>query len=168
MLQLTNTGLSDSLCIQGVGGVSAQNNAGEVVAICRTDYPGTESETIPTELQSGDTQSLTVPDAGSYYEWKGLSTSAQYYLNPPGIPASQGCQWGSPGDNWGNYAPINFGVGAKDGTTWISIMANTPTTTASYPGTVEIQGDISGSCSYSNGQYYSDGSPNSAGCTVSL
>ena len=166
MLQLTNAGLSSSLCMQGVGGVNAENNAGQVVSICRTDYPGTESETIPTELQPGQTQPLTVPDAGSYYQWEGKSTSAQYYLNPPGVAAAQGCQWGSPGNDWGNYAPINFGVGAKDGTTWISIMANTPTTTATYPGTVEIQGDISGSCSYSNGQYYSDGSANSAGCTV--
>ena len=167
MLQLTNSGLSSSLCMQGVGGVSAQNSGGSVAAICRTDYPGTESETVPTEIQPGQTQPLTVPDAGNYYVWEGKSTSAQYYLNPPGTDAASGCQWGSPGGNIGNYAPINFGVGAKSGTTWLSIMANTPTTTATYSGTVEIQGDISGSCKYTGGQYYSDGVANSAGCTVS-
>ena len=52
-LKLTNSALSSKLCIAGVGGVKATNNAGSVVAICRTDYPGTESETIPVELQSG-------------------------------------------------------------------------------------------------------------------
>ena len=168
MLRLTNSALSSSLCMEGVGGVTAQNNAGSVVSICRTDYPGTESETVPTVLQAGDNQPLTVPDAANYYTWEGKSTSAQYYLNPPGYGASDACQWGSPGSPLGNYAPINFGVGAKDGTTWLSIMANTPTTDATYPGTVEIQGsNLAGTCKYENGQFCSASGCNSAGCTVS-
>ncbi|OAL30609.1 hypothetical protein AYO20_08696 [Fonsecaea nubica] len=167
-LHLTNPGLSKSLCIPGVGGVQATNNAGGVVAICRTDYPGTESETIPVELQSGETEQLTVPDAASYYEWQGQSTSAQYYLNPIGVSASQGCQWGSPGQNIGNYAPINFGVGAKGGITWLSIFQNSPTTNAQYQGTVELKGNLSGSCKYSNGQYCGASGCNSQGCTVSV
>jgi SUN family beta-glucosidase len=167
-LHLTNPGLSTNLCIPGVGGVQATNDANAVVSICRTDYPGTESETIPVELQPGETEALTVPDAGSYYQWQGQSTSAQYYLNPIGTPASSGCQWGSPGGNIGNYAPINFGVGAKGGTTWLSIFQNSPTTNAQYQGTVELQGNLSGSCKYSNGQYCGATGCNSQGCTVSF
>lgn len=166
-LHLTNPSLSSSLCIPGVGGVQATNNAGGVVAICRTDYPGTESETIPVELQPGQTEALACPDAANYYTWQGASTSAQYYLNPIGIPASQGCQWGSPGSNYGNYAPINFGVGAKDGVTWLSIFQNAPTTNAQYQGTVEIQGSLSAVCKYQNGQYCGATGCNSQGCTVS-
>ena len=166
-LHLTNSGLSSSLCVAGKGGVTATNNAGQVVAICRTDYPGTESETIPVELQPGETEQLTVPDAGSYYQWQGKSTSAQYYLNPPGYGASDACQWGSPGKPIGNYAPINFGVGYSAGKTWLSIFQNAPTTNAQYPGTVEIKGDnLSGSCKYQNGQYCSGTGCNSNGCTV--
>jgi hypothetical protein len=168
MLHLTNSALSTSLCMPGTGNVYAQNNAGSIVAICRTDYPGTESETVPTEIQDGATQPLTCPDASNYYMWEGKSTSAQYYLNPPGYGASDACQWGSPGKPLGNYAPINFGVGASGGTTWLSIQANTPTTNAVYPGTVEIQGNLSGSCKYENGQYCSASGCNSAGCTVSF
>jgi hypothetical protein len=167
-LHLTNPGLSTSLCMQGTGNVQATNNAGSVIAICRTDYPGTESETVPTEIEAGQTQPLTCPDAGNYYTWEGQSTSAQYYLNPPGYSASDACKWGDPSQPLGNYAPINFGVGAKNGVTWLSIMANTPTTTAPYPGTVEIQGNISGSCKYQNSQYCSDSGCNQNGCTVSL
>ncbi len=167
-LKLTNTALSSKLCIAGVGGVQATNNAGSVVAICRTDYPGTESETIPVELQPGSTEALTVPDGSSYYNWEGKSTSAQYYLNPPGYGAAQACTWGSPGTPLGNYAPINFGVGASGGKTWLSIFQNSPTTNAQYPGTVELQGDLSGSCKYENGQYCGASGCNSNGCTVSL
>lgn len=167
-LHLTNPSLSSSLCVAGVGNVQATNNANGVVAICRTDYPGTESETVPVELQPGQSQPLTVPDAASYYEWQGQSTSAQYYLNPIGYGASQACQWGTPGTPLGNYAPMNFGVGAKGGVTYISMFPNQPTTSATFEGSVEIQGNISGSCKYSNGQYCSSTGCSSTGCTVSL
>jgi len=167
-LHLTNSALSSSLCMPGVGGVDATNDASSVVSICRTDYPGTESETIPLELQPGETEAVTCPDAGNYYQWQGASTSAQYYLNPIGTPASVGCQWGSPGGSVGNYAPINFGVGAKGGTTWLSIFQNAPTTSAQYQGTVEIKGNLSGTCKYSNGQYCGATGCNSQGCTVSI
>ncbi len=167
-LHLTNPGLSSKLCIPGKGGVQATNNAGGVVAICRTDYPGTESEVIPVELQPGETEQLTVPDAGSYYQWQGKSTSAQYYLNPVGFGADQACKWGEPSQPLGNYAPINFGVGFKEGKTWLSIFQNAPTTQAKYQGKVELQGDISDKCYYENGQYCGATGCNSNGCTVSL
>lgn len=167
-LKLTNPGLSKNLCIPGMGGVQAQNNANGVVAICRTDYPGTESETVPVELQPGQTNQLTNPNAATYYTWQGGATSAQYYLNPIGVDAADGCQWGSPGSNKGNYAPINFGVGYKDGKTWLSIFQNAPTTSTLYQGTVELQGDLSAVCKYSNGQYCGATGCNSNGCTVAV
>lgn len=167
-LHLTNPGLSTKLCIPGQGGVQATNKAGGVVAICRTDYPGTESETIPVELQSGQTQPLTNPNAATYYTWQGGATSAQYYLNPIGVPASEGCQWATPGSNKGNYAPINFGVGYKDGKTWLSIFQNKPTTLTQYQGTVELQGDLSAACKYQNGQFCGATGCNADGCTVAV
>ena len=165
-LHLTNSGLSSNLCIPGKGGVAAKNSASGVVAICRTDYPGTESETIPVELQSGETSELANPDAASYYTWQGKGTSAQYYLNPIGKDASQSCHWGQAGTDMGNWAPINFGVGHKDGKTWLSIFQNKPTTLSKYQGTVEIQGDVSDTCKYSNGQYCGATGCNADGCTV--
>lgn len=167
-LRLTNTGLSSNLCIPGKGGVQVKNSAGGVVAVCRTDYPGTESETIPVELQPGESNALTNPDASTYYSWQGKATSAQYYLNPIGVPASQGCQWSTAGSNMGNWAPINFGVGYKDGKTWLSIFQNKPTTYTSYEGSVEITGDLSDKCSYKNGQYCGATGCNADGCTVSV
>jgi hypothetical protein len=166
-LRLTNAGLSTKLCIPGQGGVQATNNAGSVVSICRTDYPGTESETIPVALQPGETKELTNPDSGSYYQWQGKSTSAQYYLNPIGFGPEQACRWGDPSQPLGNYAPINFGVGHSAGKTWLSIFQNAPTTNAQYQGKVSIQGDISASCTYQNGQYCGAAGCNSNGCTVS-
>lgn len=167
-LHLTNPGLSSNLCIPGKGGVEAKNSASDVVAICRTDYPGTESETVPVELQPGESNQLTNPDAHSYYTWQGKATSAQYYLNPIGKSASQACQWGTAGSNMGNWAPINFGVGYKDGKTWLSIFQNKPTTSNLYEGTVEIQGDVSDKCIYQNGQYCGATGCNADGCTVCL
>lgn len=167
-LHLTNPSLSTSLCIPGMGGVQATNKAGSVVAICRTDYPGTESETIPVELQPGQTQALANPNAATYYTWQGSGTSAQYYLNPIGTSAQDGCQWGSSANNIGNWAPINFGVGYSGGKTWLSIFQNKPTTNALYSGTVEIQGDLSATCKYTNGQYCGASGCNSDGCTVAV
>ena len=39
-LHLTNSGLSNKLCIQGTGLVNVQNNLQKNAPICRTDYPG--------------------------------------------------------------------------------------------------------------------------------
>ena len=112
-LKLTNPDLSKSLCIPGTGGVKAQNKAGQVVSICRTDYPGTESETIPTVLNAGETQELACPDSHTYYKWKDMATSAQYYLNPIGVGPEKACRWGDGSEPIGNWAPINFGVSKK-------------------------------------------------------
>lgn len=55
-----------------------------------------------------------------------------------------------------------------EGITWLSIFQNKPTTLTHYQGTVEIVGDIDGSCKYQNGQYCGASGCNEDGCTVSL
>jgi SUN family beta-glucosidase len=112
-LRLTNSALSKSLCIKGTGGVQATNKASGVVSICRTDYPGSESETVPTVIEPGETEELACPNSDTYYKWKGMATSAQYYLNPIGEGPESACQWGQAGKDVGNWAPINFGVSKK-------------------------------------------------------
>jgi SUN family beta-glucosidase len=54
-----------------------------------------------------------------------------------------------------------------DGLTWLSIFQNKPTTEETYDGTVEITGDIVGSCKYEDGQYCGATGCNKDGCTVS-
>ena len=113
---------------------------------------------------------MTCPDA-TYYEWTGKTTSAQYYVNPSGVSAEDGCQWGSSAKPWGNYAPLNLGVGYSAGSAWLSIFQNSPTTEESLDFTVTFEGDnMSGYCKYSNGKYCSGQNYddcNSSGCTVS-
>lgn len=174
-LQLTNPDLSTSLCIKGAEQVTiqVQNKLSQNVAVCRTDYPGTESETVPVNTNPGETQELACPNAADYYHWQGASTSAQYYVNPAGVSVEDACQWGSPANPWGNYAPMNVGVGYSNGAAWLSIFQNSPTTDVKQKFTVEIVGDnLSGTCKYSNGQYCSganyDQCSSTTGCTVSL
>ncbi|RJE17537.1 SUN domain protein Uth1 [Aspergillus sclerotialis] len=162
-LYLTNPDFAKTLCVQGVGGVHVQNHLGEEVAVCRTDYPGTEAETIP--LKAGaDIQPLTCPDE-KYYQWQGKTTSAQYYVNPKGYSTEKACQWGDGSEPIGNWAPINLGVGQNNGK-WLSIFQNSPTTNEKLDYNVKIKGDnLSGSCRYENGKFYSETSSNGSGCT---
>jgi len=174
MLHLTNAALSNNLCIPGSQEVTVlvQNTMSQQAAVCRTDYPGTEGETVPLDAQPGTTQNLTMPSSEDYYQWQGKGTSAQYYVNPAGTSVSDGCQWGSPNGNLGNYAPLNLGVGYSNGMAWLSIFQNAPTTNAKLDFTIELVGDnMIGNCKYSNGQYcsganYENCSP-TTGCTVS-
>ncbi|KAF1815296.1 SUN-domain-containing protein [Eremomyces bilateralis CBS 781.70] len=159
------------LCGKGTDKVSVKvkNKMGKNVAICRTDYPGTEAETVPVDAQPGTEVPLTCPDADNFYNWQGTKTSAQYYANPAGVSVEDGCQWGKPGGNTGNYAPMNFGVGFRDGSAWISIFQNVPTTNEKQKYTVRLEGDgMSGTCEYKDGQYCSDTGCNEKGCTVSI
>jgi len=174
-LRLTNPGLSKNLCMTGASQVTVlvQNKLSENVAVCRTDYPGTEGETVPLNAQPGQTTNLTCPDADNYYNWQGSHTSAQYYVNPSGVSVQDACQWGSDANPWGNFAPLNLGVGYSNGAAWLSIFQNAPTTDAKLDFAVEITGDgMSGSCKYSNGQYCSGPNENqcssTTGCTVSV
>jgi hypothetical protein len=173
-LHLTNPDLSSKLCMKGSDKVQVlvQNTLSQNVAVCRTDYPGTESETIPVNVEPGQTTNLTCPDADNYYHWQGGKTSAQYYVNPAGVSVEDACQWGDSSQPRGNYAPMNLGVGYSNGAAWLSIFQNAPTTDAKLDFCVEIQGDgIIGKCKYSNGQYCggADGTTCSSttGCTVS-
>ncbi|PWY90754.1 SUN domain protein [Aspergillus heteromorphus CBS 117.55] len=168
-LYLTNSALSKKLCIEGTGGVYAKNSLSDYVAVCRTDYPGTESETIPLGLEAdSDSQPLTCPDGDTYYKWEGKTTSAQYYVNPKGVSTETGCQWGNGSEAVGNWAPINLGVGADDGV-WLSIFQNSPTTTEKLDFNVKIEGDdLSGSCKYEDGTFYSESGSNDSGCTVEV
>ncbi|OAX80318.1 hypothetical protein ACJ72_05353 [Emergomyces africanus] len=168
-LRLTNPSLSRKLCMKGAGGVAVKNTMSEVVAVCRTDYPGTESETIPLSSTPGSIHELTCPDAGNYYTWKQMPTSAQYYVNPKGVSIQEGCQWGDGSRPIGNFAPINLGVGKRDGATFISIFQNKPTTTARLNFKIEIQGDnLGGKCRYENGMFYGANGANPDGCTVEV
>jgi hypothetical protein len=172
-LELSNTNFT-TICIKGTGGVEVTNNLDENVCVCRTDYPGTESETIALNTLPGQTYELTCPDANTYYQWKSpsgqvLPTSAQYYINPQGLPPSKACTWGDAGSNCGNWAPVNAGVGkGADGNIYISLFPNTPTNpdgTLDY--SIAITGDVSGKCSYSGGTYFMNGAKSATGCTVS-
>ena len=153
------------ICEQGAGGVTVQNKLSGNAAICRTDYPATENMNIPLDTQPGGTYPLTNPVSSNYYVWEGKTTTAQYYVNPMGVAVEDACLWTSPTNpsSAGNWAPINFGVGQDNtGTTYISIFANLPTSTATLNFNVEIQGANS-ECWYRNGQFYGGGN----GCTVS-
>lgn len=163
-LHLTQPSISQ-LCTSGASEVdiSIVNNLGASVAVCRTDYPGTEAETVPLGLAAGSSSPLTCPNSENYYTWKGGQTSAQYYVNPSGSEPSTACQWGDAGTNIGNYAPLNLGVGYSGGKAWLAIFQNAPTTNAKLDFKVSIVGDISGECVYENGLY----NGGSSGCTVS-
>ena len=175
-LFLTNPSLSRKLCAQGSTAVkiNVKNTMSKGTAICRTDYPGTEGETIPVDAKPGTTSDLTCPDAKDYYTWGNKPTSAQYYVNPKGTSTQDGCQWDSAGSNEGNYAPLNLGVGYKDGAAWLGIFQNSPTTNAKLDFKVEVVGDdLTAGCKYEHGKYISldkSGSVISAndnGCTTS-
>lgn len=169
MLELSNTAY-DTLCIAGTGTISVQNTLGSVVSVCRTDYPGTESETVPLEVQAGTTEGLTCPDASTYYWWDGKPTSAQYYINPSGADKTEACTWGTAGSNMGNFAPVNMGVGkGTDGNTYISMFQNSPTNTdGCLDYSITITGDVTTTCAYKNCKFYNNGVESSSGCTVSL
>lgn len=156
----------DTICEAGVGGVSIQNDLDEVVSTCRTDYPGTENMVIPAIASPGSTVDLTNPDQDKYYVWDGMSTSAQYYINPKGFTKEDSCVWDSvlDHDKAGNWAPVIAGVGrASDGITYLSIFQNLPTSHAKLDFNIEITGDVTTECSYIDGKWSGGGSD---GCTV--
>jgi hypothetical protein len=161
---------TEQLCTAGVGGVQASNSLSKNVAICRTDYPGTESETVALNVAAGATVEVTCPDASDYFFWEGSATSAQYYINPSGYSVSEACIWGSAGTNLGNWAPVNMGVGkGLSGVTYISLFPNSPTNPDGVLDfKIQITGGVSGSCSYSGGTYYSNGVESATGCTVAV
>ncbi|KAI4190018.1 MAG: hypothetical protein LQ346_004994 [Caloplaca aetnensis] len=175
-LQLTNPGLSKTLCIKGTGATKVQNMLKTNAAICRTDYPGTEDETVPLNTQPGSENPLTCPDSTTYFKHDGSPTTAQYYVNNRGVPVHEACSWNTDGSGKGNWAPTYFGVGQDTyGKTWLSISStkqNNPKSYSPLDYVAEIVGDgLSGKCRVKNGQFCSGADYddcNDMGCTVEL
>ncbi|EFX04299.1 sun domain containing protein [Grosmannia clavigera kw1407] len=165
-LELTNDNF-DTLCQDGLGGITIKNELSDEVAVCGTNYPGNEMMNIPVLAGAGETVTLTNMNAKTGYEWEGKYTSGQYYVNNKGVTLEQGCVWTSADypDSAGNWAPVNIGAGTDIyGVTYISIFPNTPTSSAELDFDIEITGDINGDCYLKSGSYYGGGS----GCTTSL
>lgn len=159
---------SDYLCEWGLDTAVVVSELSKGVAICRTDYPGTENMDIPTFVQPGASIPLTVVNQDTYYQWKGLKTSAQYYVNNAGVSVEDGCIWGTEGSGVGNWAPLNFGAGYTNGITYLSLIPN-PNNRAPLNFNVKIVPDgdgsvVNGECVYENGSY----SGGSDGCTVAV
>ncbi|KAK9367708.1 hypothetical protein V1509DRAFT_625987 [Lipomyces kononenkoae] len=165
-LYRTNTD-TNYLCEWGVPSAQIVSELSQPVAICRTDYPGTENMVIPTEVDAGATEPLTVVDEDSYYQWDGKPTSAQYYVNNAGVSVSDGCVWGSSGSDIGNFAPLNFGAGSANGITYLSLIPN-PNCNSQLNYNVKIVASdgatVNGDCSYVGGSF----SGGSSGCTVAV
>ncbi|EGW30329.1 uncharacterized protein SPAPADRAFT_63187 [Spathaspora passalidarum NRRL Y-27907] len=159
---------SNYLCEWGVDKASVVSNLDQTVAICRTDYPGTENMVIPTVVGGGQSSPITVVDQSSYYRWQGGLTSAQYYVNNAGVDWQEGCAWGSSGSGLGNWAPLNFGAGYDNGIAYLSLIPN-PNNRDSLNFNVKIVAEegstVSGQCVYENGQYNGNGAD---GCTVGV
>lgn len=79
---------------------------------------------VPLSCTPGSVLELTVPIADSYYVWQGKPTSAQYYVNPAGTSLEDGCVWGDPNGDLGNWSPMIFGAGYSNGISWLSISQN--------------------------------------------
>lgn len=160
---------TDYLCEWGVDSARVVNKLDEVVSICRTDYPGTENMVIPTIVEAGEEDYLTTVDEDSYFEWQGLKTSAQYYVNNAGVSQEDGCIWGTSGSGVGNWAPLNFGAGYTDGIAYLSLIPNPNNYDAANFNVKIVAYDddsvVSGECVYENGSYNGDGSD---GCTVGV
>ncbi|CAI1686258.1 hypothetical protein SEUBUCD646_0N02520 [Saccharomyces eubayanus] len=165
-LYRSNT-VTDYLCEWGVDAAYIVSELSEDVAICRTDYPGTENMVIPAYVQAGDSLPLTVVDQDTYYTWQGMKTSAQYYVNNAGVSVEDGCVWGTSGSGVGNWAPLNFGAGSSDGVTYLSLIPNPNNGDALNYNVKIVAADDStviGECIYENGSF----SGGADGCTVSV
>lgn len=168
-LYRTNTD-TDYLCGWGEESVNATNsNSDGGIALCRTDYPGSEDMVVPTWLESGSAaKPISVVNENTYYQWEGNPTSAQYYVNNAGVSVEDGCIWGTSGSNVGNWAPLVIGAGYSDGITYLSLIPNPNNEDASAANfsvkIVATEGStIEGDCSFENGVFSS-----SEGCTVSV
>ncbi|KAJ5099337.1 Secreted beta-glucosidase sun1 [Penicillium argentinense] len=144
-----------TLCIEGTGGVHVRNEMSADVAICRTDYPGTESETIPPGCLPRRHPPPDLPQRCHL-----LPLGGQVYLR----------SWGDGSEPVGNWAPMNFGVGYSSGATWLSMFKNEPTTDADLDFKVKLVGDdLSDNCRYDGqGNFYNNAGKITSGngCTA--
>lgn len=159
---------SNTLCSWGASSGFVSSSLSNSVAICRTDYPGSENMVIPTFIGPGAQQPLSVVDEDSYFSWEGKKTSSQYYVNNAGVSVEDGCIWSTAGSNKGNWAPMVFGAGYTNGLSYLSLFPNPLANGAALNYNVRIVASagstINGDCSYVNGQY----SGGSNGCTVTV
>ncbi|ERS95516.1 SUN domain protein (Uth1) [Sporothrix schenckii 1099-18] len=165
-LELTNDNFN-TLCMDGLGGISVVNELSDVACVCGTNYPGNEMMNIPLVTEPGNTYTLTNLNAKVAYQWQGKYTSGQFYVNNAGVSVEQACVWNSPDypNSAGNWAPVNIGAGTDvNGITYLSIFPNTPTSTAQLNFDIEITGDITAPCYIKGGSYYGG----SNGCTTAL
>ncbi|KAF2865523.1 hypothetical protein BDV95DRAFT_652392 [Massariosphaeria phaeospora] len=115
-LEMADGSIAKTLCGKAGSGttVKVENKLSQSVSICRTDYPGTESETMPFTLKPGETGELASPNLSKYYQWQGKATSAHYYINPQGVPEKEACTWSDESRAVGNWAPVIFGTSFDD------------------------------------------------------
>ncbi|ODQ79099.1 hypothetical protein BABINDRAFT_162164 [Babjeviella inositovora NRRL Y-12698] len=159
---------SDYLCEWGQQSASFVSEIDDSVAICRTDYPGSENMVVPTWLTAGSSQPASVVNSDSYYVWQGGKTSAQYYVNNAGVSLTDGCVWGTDGSGVGNWAPVVIGAGYTGGVTWLSLIPNPNNKEAPNYNLKIVASDgatVVGNCKYENGVYTGG---TSDGCTVSV
>ncbi|CCD24413.1 putative glucosidase SUN4 NDAI_0D01000 [Naumovozyma dairenensis CBS 421] len=159
---------SNYLCEWGIEAAEVVSEIDQGVAICRTDYPGTENMVIPTFVEAGNSLPLTVVDQDSYYTWRGMKTSAQYYVNNAGVSVEDGCVWGTDGSGVGNWAPLNFGAGYTNGIGYLSLIPN-PNNKSPLNFNVKIvaaddNSVVDGTCYYENGSFVNG----EDGCTVAV
>lgn len=159
---------TDYLCEWGSNKATADSDLDDVVAICRTDYPGSENMNIPTELTAGNSTEIFVVDEDNYFEWENKKTSAQYYVNNAGVSVEDGCIWGESSGTVGNWAPIIIGAGYTNDNAYLSISTNSNSDSAANFNVEIIAADddstLVGTCVYENGAF-TDGS---SGCTVTV
>ncbi|KAI9685805.1 MAG: hypothetical protein M1820_010735 [Bogoriella megaspora] len=183
-LYLTNPNLSKKLCIKGATDVNVKvaSSLKHDIPICRTDYPGYETMSVPTIAQGGDGSNATTPLAcvsgATYYHWQGASnnanyaTSGQYYVSASKYSVSQACVWGNLPEPTGNYAPIILGVGVdQNNKGWFSIDTNSQKPQgAELDFGIRIQSnDGVNFCDYSPGKgFTSVTGTNDQGCTVEI
>lgn len=160
---------SDYLCEWGPETANFVSKLDSEVAICRTDYPGSENMNVPTLLEAGSTVPVSVVDSDDYFTWNNGKTSSQFYVNNAGVSVEDGCIWGTAGSGVGNWAPVVMGAGQVSGLTYLSLIPN-PNNLDAPNYNVKIQGadgaTTSGSCSYVDGTYV--GGDGSDGCTFTV
>ncbi|AOA64497.1 Cell wall biogenesis involved protein [Komagataella phaffii CBS 7435] len=167
LLYRSNTAF-DTLCVPGKGTASVENNVSKGISICRTDYPGSENMCVPTWVDAGNSNTLTVVDEDNYYEWQGLKTSAQYYVNNAGVSVEDGCIWGDESSGVGNWAPLVLGAGSTGGLTYLSLIPNPNNKKAPNFNVKIVATDgssINGDCKYENGIFVGSSTD---GCTVTV
>jgi hypothetical protein len=156
------------LCEWGQDSSNAVNQIDSQIALCRTDYPGSENMVVPTLVQGGESKPISVVIEDSYYTWNGGKTSAQYYVNDASVSVEDGCIWGTEGSGIGNWAPVVLGAGYTNDITYLSIIPNPNNKTPpSYNVKIEATdgSTVNGDCKYEDGTYSGSGSD---GCTVSV